>query len=264
MFGPLTLFDTSKGIVIVQEIAMKMMEMTPEQRQEFLDDVRKQTISFLESYKNNYQQLQTFLYTYAVDLFRTANYITVFFDRVQDYLDALARPIFEWFSENGLQLHLLVANDFADLSRLLTLFPDFFSAAGLPCISPYIFAFRLMEHDGFATTTELVFSNEDHLNGSSIKYDEAMKRLSEQNYSYDNFRILYEKYKNEALAICNDIVKELSEQNRSYIYIDPNEDTLDHFELSLSYKEKDGHLVAVKTSGPEDGKGSLIYSDSPR
>ncbi len=262
MLGPLTLFDTSRGIVVVQEIAMKMTEMTPEQRRDFLEDIKSQTISFLEEYKNDYRKLQTFLYTYAVDLFRTVNYISVVFDRVYDYLQATAKPIFEWFSKNGLQLHLLVANDFADLSRLLTLFPDFFSAAGLPCISPYIFALRLMEQDGLATVSDFSISIEDNSNAATNS--EAVERLTEQNLSYEKFRILYERYKDEAIAMCDEAVKKLSEQHCSYIFVDPNEDTMDHFELSLSYKENDGHLVAVKMTGPEDGKGSLIYSEHPR
>lgn len=231
MLGPLTLFDTSKGTIIVEKIAYQLLEMNENETQEFLKEIREQTIGFLESYKHDPRIIQQFLYTYGSDLYRTVNYLSVMFDKVLLYLDATARPIFEWYRENGWQLHLLISNDFPDYFRLLQVFPGFFKATGLSYVSPVYFASKLLENDGCKP---------------------------------EDFRTGYDLCKEEAVALCHDAVRKLIAERRSYIYVDANEEDLDHFTLSLSYKGKDGQVVALKTSGPEDGIGSVYLAEHER
>ena len=227
----LRLFDTSQGEVEVDKNAEYLASIPSELRKTILQRTENEVIEFLEENKNDYIKLQNITYSFAVDLYRTANYISCFDENTSDYLEATAKPIFNWLKEYGLQIHFLVANDFADFSRPLLFFRDFFAAAGLPYVSPCYFAYELMKKDG---------------------------------HEIEKFNLLYPKYKEEAMEICKDLIKYLSDKNQSYFFLDPNEDNDDHFALSLSYQARDGHLIAVKTSGPDDGKGSLIYSDFPR
>ena len=81
------------------------------------------------------------------------------------------------------------------------------------------------------------------------------------------FKDFVEQYKNckdEAVIVCDKIVDKCINEHYSYIYLDINEDNDNHFKTSLSYKEKDGHIVALKATGPEDGKGRLMFSERSR
>ena len=170
---PLELFDTSKGHIVVQEQAEYLMSLSSDDRQKYLTELADYAISFLEYYKNEYKNLQTFMYTYGVDLYRTASYLYVYYDRVYDYLRWTAYPIFNWFNAHGMQLHLLIANDFGDFTRPNELYFEFFSGTGLVYVSPCYVAYKLMKKDG---------------------------------YLLKDFSNIYPKYKDTAVRICNEIV----------------------------------------------------------
>ena len=229
--NPLELFIASTGSITLQEQVLYLCKLSDKDKKKYLDSLKEYCISFLEEYKNDYKSLQVFAYTYAVDLYRVVNHINVYFDETYDYLRSTAYVIFNWFKEYGLQLHLLISNDYLNFYRPLNFINEFLSGSGLIYISPYYVAFQLMKKDG------LLF-----------------KDFVEQ----------YPNYKDEAVIVCDEIVNKCINEHYSYIYLDINEDNDNHFKTSLSFKEKDGHIVALKTTGPEDGKGRLMLSEKPR
>ena len=229
--NPLELFIDSNGSLTLQEQVLYLRKLSDKDKKKYLNSLEENCISFLEEYKNDYKNLQIFAYTYAVDLYRVVNYINVYFDETYDYLSSTAYVIFNWFKDYGLQLHLLISNDYYDFDRPLNFINEFLLGSGLTYISPYYVAFQLMKKDG------LLF-----------------KDFVEQ----------YPNYKDEAVIICDKIVNKCINEHYSYIYLDINEDNDNHFKTSLSYKEKDGHIVALKATGPEDGKGRLMFSEKPK
>ena len=133
--NPLELFIASDGSLTLQEQVLYLSKLSDKDKRKYLNSLEEYCISFLEEYKNDYKNLQVFAYTYAVDLYRVVNYINVYFDETYDYLSSTAYVIFNWFKDYGLQLHLLISNDYYDFDRPLNFINEFLFSSGLTYIS---------------------------------------------------------------------------------------------------------------------------------
>ena len=134
--SPLELFIASDGSLTLQEQVLYLSKLSDNDKRKYLNSLKEYCISFLEEYKNDYKNLQIFAYTYAVDLYRVVNYINVYFDETYDYLRSTAYVIFNWFKVHGLQLHLLISNDYCNFYRPLNFINEFLLGSGLIYISP--------------------------------------------------------------------------------------------------------------------------------
>ncbi len=160
------------------------------------------------------------------DIYRAGNLMYAYNSDVEDYLQATAKCVMNWYTKHGIMIHYMTNNTFSDYLRPLILFPIMLSKTNIIYICP------------------------QHI---------AWKKMKENDIPIEQFKIYYEDYRDEAYDRSQDIISRCCEHKAHYIHLDIDAGE-EAFEKSLSYNNTKGHIVAFREEAPQDSAKIILLS----
>lgn len=159
------------------------------------------------------------------DIYRSGNLMTIYNDRVMEYLHATAKVVMDWYRHHDIMIHYLCNNTFSDFLRPLVIFPRMLSNSGLVYICP------------------------QHL---------AWLQMNEKGIPYDNFHTYYEEYEEAAFEEAQDLIRQCSKFGIHYLHLDIDGGQRS-FETDFSYIDEPGHVVVLRKEAPQDSSQIEIF-----
>jgi hypothetical protein len=163
---------------------------------------------------------------FADDLYKAGSAIGWWGDDVHAYLKASAGTFSRLLSGRGFHIQYLVDNRWDDATRLLELFPEWYTAAGLVFCCPQVLIRHLARHDGITAEDEI-----------------AMQAP---------------RYAAEARHVADQLVAKAQEEGRHFIHLDADW-VESSFDKALERRGASGVITMFRNEAPEPGTKISVW-----